>query len=729
MNQYNRRKFIKRTAVGSLALSMTGNIMKPDSANISLSDKENYEWINYARIFIVDGYGYPLYPEIEFDAEKMAEAMADMHANVLRIATSGRLDWLIPGTEFTPAAELGSRDLLSESVAACKPRGIKVLPYVQCGASMSERVMKPGWEQIVSPDGRKSAAVCWNTPYRKAFFNLIETIVSKYDVDGVYFDSWLPFYSFEGQVCYCEGCRNGFRESTGKELPYRERRSDYTREEARIIELYRVWYTEKLYDAFSETKRIIKSYKNIPLIYNINNPSRILDKVQNNTRIMQESDAFLYERGKSMIERAEGVSLATAHKIVVWPYVGTYDPYPRIPHFNEELIQEIFTSVAFGGSPVLYHTYFFTGYPESRKPVTEAFKIIEKNNAFLNGYYPEKYCAVVWNDKDPAGHASKGYLWDTDARSSSLGAFSACLKNHIQTTSLLKIDLDNPEILNSYKVLYLPDICYLTESQIRNVTSFVENGGGLVMSYSTSLYDEEGKHLPDFALGKIAGIKYRKPDEDWVRKMKDHYEFGSTKDVYLKTVNRQNVIKPALANGLIPAHVFETVEALPGSEIIANLVTRGGKDVVAPGLIISPYGKGKVAYISSEIGSMYLQTGIKEFSDFIKNVIEYVSPEPEPYDLEAPHSTLLGNMMVNGNKRVLHIVNWPGSQAERMWQNLYHIPPVENVTVKFRVPAGKKVNKVSSFIRADFSQRQEKDILYITFPEIKNYQGVVIEMI
>ena len=30
---------------------------------------------------------------------------------------------------------------------------------------------------------------------------------------------------------------------------------------------------------------------------------------------MEESDAFLYERGKSMIERAEGISLATAHGI------------------------------------------------------------------------------------------------------------------------------------------------------------------------------------------------------------------------------------------------------------------------------------------------------------------------------------------------------------------------------------------------------------------------------
>jgi len=57
---------------------------------------------------------------------------------------------------------------------------------------------------------------------------------------------------------------------------------------------------------------------------------------------------------------------------------------------------------------------------------------------------------------------------------------------------MLKQDLDNIEMLSKYKVLFLPDICYLTENQISNIMMFVENGGGLVMTYATSLYDEDG---------------------------------------------------------------------------------------------------------------------------------------------------------------------------------------------------------------------------------------------
>jgi hypothetical protein len=60
----------------------------------------NCDWIKNARIFIIDGYSYPLSPRIEFDAGKLAETMVDMHSNVVRIATSGSHGFLIPATQF-----------------------------------------------------------------------------------------------------------------------------------------------------------------------------------------------------------------------------------------------------------------------------------------------------------------------------------------------------------------------------------------------------------------------------------------------------------------------------------------------------------------------------------------------------------------------------------------------------------------------------------------------------
>ena len=731
---YNRRRFVKTSTTGSFGLFLAGRL-SGNHINTGLVHQPGkpYDWIKNARIFIVDGFTYPLTPRLEFDAEKLAGTMKDMHANVLRIATSGFCDWLIPGTDFKPADDLAGRDILAECIIACRPRGIKVVPYIRTGGSIKTSSMNPDWAYRSDPSGtirstwdlgEKTSALCWNSKYSEAFLENIEILVSKYDIDGIYFDSWFPFYGFASQVCYCEGCRNGYRDFSGKNIPYDEN-DDYSPDQKATLAHYREWYNEEVIKVFNKTKGIIKSYKDIPLIYNINNPDRI---ARLDMRYMDGCDAFLYERGKSMIERAEGVSLASAHGITVWPYVGTYDPFPRIPHFSYELGQEIFTSVAFGGSPILYHTYFFTDHPECREPVKEAFGIIEKNFEYFKGFRSEEFCAVIYNDTDPPGHAIRGYLWDTNARLSSLGSFSACIKSHIQTTSLLKADLARPEILNKYKVLYLPDICFLTEPQISNIKEFVRNGGGLVITYSTSLYDAGGNKRSDFALADPAQIRFQKPDEKMTEKMMQHSTFGSVWDLYLKTRPGQKVIKSLPAGRLIPMHVYETVTALPGGTVIADIVSGRDNQSLAPGIVVSEYGKGRVAYISSAIGAMYLQTGIKEFADLIRDVIKYVSPGGIAYDIDAPHSTLITNSTVNGNKRVFHLITWNGSQSERMWQNVYHIPPIENVTIKFKVQPGMKIKKISPFIPADIAQKREDDVLSIYLSRIEKYQGIIIEM-
>lgn len=699
--------------------------------------KTPYDWINSARIFILDAYTYPFFPKIEFDAEKMAETMVDMHANTIRIATSGSCNWLVPGTDFAVAHDLGGRDILKECVEACKPRGIRVVPYLRTGGSIPTEMMKPEWAQRVNPAGdirsswdlgAKFSTLCWNTPYRQAFYDFVEKIVSEYDIDGMYFDAWKLFYMFTRQkgyaVCYCDGCRKGFRKAAGLKLPYRENENDYTEEELAVFKRYEEWCMDELVEIFNETKRIIKSYKDIPLISNINNPTRIKNA---DRRIVDGMDAFLYERGKSMVERAESTSLAVAHGLAVWPYVGVYDGFPRIVHYKYELQQEIFTTAAFGGSPVLYHCYFFVEHPEGREPIKTAFRILDENEQYIKDFYPSKYCAVVWNDTDPPGHAIDGWLWETSARSSSLGAFAACIYNHIQATSLLKEDLSNAEILNQYKVLYLPDICYLSDKEADTVKEFVRNGGGLVMTYATSLYDENGKKRKDFLLGDVAHIQYDSPSEEMSDKMNENLAFGGVWDLYMKTRQGQSVISSPLADDLMPTHLYETVKPLAGGTVAADIVVGTDTKPIFPGLIVSRYGKGRVAYISSAFGAMYLQTHIQQFADFLRNVIEYVSQEEIPYDIDAP-SSLISNMTSDGNNRVLHLINWTGCKMERILQNVYYIPPIENVTVRFKIPEEKEIKEVKLFVTAEYSYYTEKNILYINLPKVENYQGIIIDM-
>lgn len=700
------------------------------------SDPTDFDWLSSSRIFILDAYTYPFYPKIEFDAEKLAETMVDMHADTLRVATSGNY-YLIGGTPFQTAPDLGDRDILAECIAACKPRRIRVVPYIRTGGCLAAEIVKPEWAYRVNPQGdipvrwdlgARRSALCWNTPYRQAFYELIDRVVSRYDIDGIYFDAWKLFYRFEHpKVCYCTGCREGFMKATGRELPYRKNPGQFTDEEQETIRRYHDWYREEMVEVSRETKRIIRSHKNIPLIFNLNHAKYIRDVSFTDPRIVDETDAFLYEMSKSMLERAEGISLAVAHGLSVWPYVDAYHGYGRIGINHDDIHQHICATVAYGGSPILYHTYFFTDHLEARRPVREAFGIFDRNKRYVEKFEPLKFCAVVWNDEDPPGHASDGWLWDANARLCSSGAFAACMDSHLQTTSFLKEDLNNLELLEQYKVLYLPDICQLSQKHIQNIERFVMAGGGLVMTYGTSLYDQHGRKRSDFALGDIARIQCVNPNQQLQDKISSHYCFGGVWDLYLKARDAQQVLDSPLADDLMPTFLFQPVKAMPGGTVAADVVLGTDSEPISPGLVVAKHGKGKVAYISPALDAMYLQTHIRQFREVIRDVIEYVSPEPLPYKIDAP-SALTTNMTERDNMRVLHLVNWTGCKQERPQQKVYYVPPIENVTIRFRIPPGKSIRNVSLFIPAPFSYTQEKDTLQVTLPKIEKYQAVVIEM-
>ena len=703
------------------------------SAPAQAAPDDSFAWLRHARVFLLDAYTYPLFPSIEFDAERLAETMREMHADTLRVATSGHY-FLIPKTPFSTAPGLGNRDILAECIKACKPRGIRVVPYVRAGGSVTAEIVKPEWAYRADPQGAipvtwdlgcRMSVLCWNTPYRQAFYELVEKIAA-YDIDAIYFDAWKLCYGFEEKVCYCDGCRRGFRDACGLELPYRENPSQYSASERETIARYHAWYRGQMVDVSREVKRLIRARKNIPLIFNLNHVSKIRDTSFTDPRIVEESDAFLYEMSDTMLERAEGISLAVAHGLAVWPYVDIYHGYPRINIFGEGHAQNIYATVAFGGSPVLYHTYFFVDHPAARRGVSDAFGVFARNRRYVEGFQPEPFCAVVWNDRDPPGHAAKGWLWNRDARLCTSGAFAACLDGRVQATSFLQEDLSRPELLKKYSVLYLADVCCLSDAQLAGIRRFVADGGGLVLTGATSLYDERGRRR-DFALGTMAGIESLAPDETLRDRIAASQTFGGTWDLYLKARPDQRVLRSPLADGLMPAFTFEPVRALPQASVAAELVHGSDPRPLGPGLVVTRYGEGKVAYIAAALDAAYLQSNIPQMAEFLREVIVYVSPSGLPYEVDSPGS-VMANMTAQGNIRVLHLVNWTGCKPERPRQNTYYVPPLEKVVVRYPIPGGKRLKQVQLFVPTEFTQSLKGNLLTVTLPRLEKYQGVVVEL-
>ena len=66
------------------------------------------------------------------------------------------------------------------------------------------------------------------------------------------------------------------------------------------------------------------------------------------------------------------------------------------------------------------------------------------------------------------------------------------------------------EHLKPFKLLILPNIATLSDEQCDQLRKFVEDGGSIVATFETSLYDEAGRRRIDFGLADLFGVSYDK---------------------------------------------------------------------------------------------------------------------------------------------------------------------------------------------------------------------------
>jgi hypothetical protein len=67
------------------------------------------------------------------------------------------------------------------------------------------------------------------------------------------------------------------------------------------------------------------------------------------------------------------------------------------------------------------------------------------------------------------------------------------------------LDLDR---IRRYRTLVLPNIAALSDGQCRQLEAYVREGGSLVATHETSLYNEQGNRRADFGLAGLFGCSF-----------------------------------------------------------------------------------------------------------------------------------------------------------------------------------------------------------------------------
>jgi hypothetical protein len=119
-----------------------------------------------------------------------------------------------------------------------------------------------------------------------------------------------------------------------------------------------------------------------------------------------------------------------------------------------------------------------------------------------------KYGSTRESADDPTArhyHNFVDYPYRNEDHSS--GLYHALIEARIPF-DMVSDQLLDPELIDRYRVLVLPNLSVLTATQCSALRAYVERGGRLVATYETSLYDENGRRA-DFGLGDLFGVTFK----------------------------------------------------------------------------------------------------------------------------------------------------------------------------------------------------------------------------
>ena len=575
---------------------------------------------------------------------------------------------------------------LEKEIAEYKKLGVRILGVYPPTLQGEVYEAHPDWRRIPTKtteipmvDMKKfphGGMLCPLGPYGDFFIDVLAEILTRYpDVDAFSFDG-LHY----GGVCYCEHCRRNFRTDTGQEIPATDLNdADFRR--------YQHWADRKMEDLVRRMQTRLKGIKqDVALVTWSTNAGRwghFLSLPRNMPARMNllldapDQEFWMDEsnRGNTILPAFTNACMwaITDHRVgFSEPYLMSHgNPYGKDSFPPHEIERRMLLALTWGASPSIA----VIQPPRLQQDLYHCMDEVQRRKPWLTHKQPEHWGAILLSDnsrtfygRDP-GKVEERYLANV------LGTFRACVEEHLPVNLINDWNL-NFDDLSKYKVLILPNAACLDEQQIKGVRSFVENGGGLVASLDTSLFDEFGNPRHNFALADLFGANYRGlPTTEPMAETDIDVNFAKSigPDYWEK---RKNVfdfrLEPAsfLDTGRLKTYVGTELVTLKGpsvrvatmgkSQIVGTIRQKSADAVEFPAVVTNSFGKGKVVYFASGFDSAYYLYPYPYQRLILKQAITEVASDLPPVSVQAPmcvHSTVMRQSHQNASRLVVHLFN------------------------------------------------------------------------
>jgi hypothetical protein len=303
----------------------------------------------------------------------------------------------------------------------------------------------------------------------------------------------------------------------------------------------------------------------------------------------------------------------------------------------------------------------------------------------------------------------------------------------------------------AHAVVILPNTACLNTSQIKALDTYVRNGGGLVASLDTSLFNEFGDPQNNFGCADIFGIDYRGLPEqptgndaldvnfaksigpDYWEKRRNIFSFRLAPDTF--PLSNQKLAQYIGTDPVTFKGPAVRIKPRDGTAVIGTFQPHGTDKGSLPAITTRTHGKGRVVYLAAGLDAGYYQYSYPYQRLILKQAIEWsAGAVVQPVRVTAPmcvHSNTMRQSTSSGDRLITHLFNNVNTTGGHAFPN-DDVPlreetiPVHAIKIVFRKGiAIKSVKLQPEGIALELTQTP--DGLAVTVPRLDVHSMVVAE--
>lgn len=722
----SRREFIRKAATATVAMAGSSLISLPASAAKRTTDNDHIvPW--YLR---VKRWGQTNITEKDpgqYDIEWWRKHWKSTQIQGVIVNAGGIVAYYPSRVPLHRQSKfLNGRDLFGDLCHKAHEDGLVVFARMDSNRADEEFFnAHPDWFAIDATGKPYRAGdlyiTCINGPYYNEHIPaILREVAVMYHPEGFTDNSWSGLG--RDSICYCGNCRKEFFSKTGMQLPVTKNWNDKS---------YRLWirwsYNRRLeiWDLNNSITRAAGGPDCIWSGMNSGSVSGQSSSFRDYKELCNRADILMIDsqaRNDNSGFQQNSYTGKLIHGLLGWDKIipesmAMYQagrPTFRLAAKPVAEAQMWMIEGIAGGIQPWWH--YVAAYHEDRriyKTAATIFRWHKANEKFLADRLPLATVGIVWSQQnmDFYGRDDAELMVDLPMR----GMIQALIRSRIP---YLPVHADHiRRDGNQFAVLVLPNLGILTAKQIDDIKEFARTGGGIVATGETSLYDEWGDRLSDYALCDFFGTHMIEQNESDPRSVSVK-RASETLHTYLRLTPELRGSIDGPMTGKEPAVTgirhevlkgFEETDILSYGGSLWPLKTEPGTETVLtfipefpvyppetswmrvpktdiPGLILNNLpGGSRVAFMPGDIDRQFGRYNLPDHGNLLANLIRWSSKGNIPLVAECK-GLIDCNIYTQPDKVIIHVVNLTSAGTWR--QPVDELIPIGPVKLRVKIPDG-----------------------------------------